>query len=87
MPKRTVVYQQMPWLGGRNTSLDPALIDPTQLVTADNVLFDTDGAKKRRPGFASFGRVGDGRLDVDLILDSSVLSDGIIDASIGLKEY
>lgn len=51
MAKRTIVYQQMPWLGGRNTTLDPSIVPQNQLVTADNTLFSTDLARRKRPGF------------------------------------
>jgi len=51
MPKRTVIYQQMPWLGGRNTTLDPSIVPNNQLVIADNTLFSTDLARRKRAGF------------------------------------
>jgi hypothetical protein len=49
--KRTVEYQQMPWLGGRNSTLDPAIVPNNQLSIADNTLFATDLARRKRPGF------------------------------------
>lgn len=51
MAKRTQVYQQMPWLGGRNTTLDASIVPTNQLVVADNTLFATDLARRKRPGF------------------------------------
>lgn len=51
MAKRTSVYQQMPWLGGRNTTLDASIVPNNQLSVADNTLFSTDLARRKRPGF------------------------------------
>jgi hypothetical protein len=51
MAKRTTLYQQMPWLGGRNTTLDPSIVPNNQLVVADNTFFTTDLARRKRPGF------------------------------------
>jgi len=50
MPKRTTLFQQMPWLGGVNTSQDEGLIGFNELTQADNVLFATRGSKKPRSG-------------------------------------
>jgi hypothetical protein len=52
MAKRTQLFQLMPWLGGRNTTLDPAILEAGQLSIADNTLFSTDMARRKRPGFA-----------------------------------
>lgn len=41
----------MPWLGGRNTTLDASIVPNNQLVVADNTLFSTDLARRKRPGF------------------------------------
>lgn len=54
MAKRTSLYQQMPWLGGRNANLDPSIIPHNQLETADNTFFTTDMARRKRPGFQNF---------------------------------
>lgn len=54
MAKRTQIYQQMPWLGGRNTNLDPSIVPNNQLVVADNTLFSTDLARRKRGGFQYF---------------------------------
>jgi hypothetical protein len=54
MGKRTLVYQQMPWLGGRNTTLDPSIIPNNQLAVADNTLFHLDLARRKRAGFQYF---------------------------------
>lgn len=51
MAKRTSVYQLMPWLGGRNSTLDASIVPNNQLVIADNTLFSTDLARRKRPGF------------------------------------
>lgn len=50
MPLRTELFQQLPWVGGVNTSLDPAMIPQNQLVKADNLIFDTRGSRKVREG-------------------------------------
>lgn len=54
MGKRTQLYQQMPWLGGRNTTLDPAILPNNQLSVADNTLFSTDLARRKRAGLQYF---------------------------------
>lgn len=51
MAKRTQVFQLMPWLGGRNTTLDPAIVPNNQLVAADNTLFSIDLARRKRAGW------------------------------------
>lgn len=51
MAKRTEIYQLMPWLGGRNTTLDAAILPNNQLAVADNTLFSTDLARRKRGGF------------------------------------
>lgn len=44
-PSREVTLQEVPILpAGINTRLDPALLDPSQLPDAENVLFDRGGA-------------------------------------------
>lgn len=50
MGKRTKLFQIMPWTGGLNTSIDPAMIDPQQLTRADNTVFGTRASKKVREG-------------------------------------
>lgn len=50
MPSRTNLTQFLPWQGGVNASLDPALIGQGELTRADNVLFDTKESKKPRNG-------------------------------------
>jgi len=54
MPKRTQIFNQLPWSGGLNTSVDPGAIPPGQLVQADNIVFDTSGTRKKREGIDSF---------------------------------
>jgi len=39
-----------PWLGGLNTSVDPMILDPQNLTIADNIIFTTSGARKKRGG-------------------------------------
>ncbi|MCB0156472.1 MAG: hypothetical protein KDF65_16865, partial [Anaerolineae bacterium] len=50
MPKRTQVFQQLPWIGGLNTSRDRAMISPNQLTIADNIQMDVQGIKRKREG-------------------------------------
>lgn len=53
MPLRTKLFQQLPWVGGVNTSLNEAMIPQNQLVQADNLVFDTRGSRKLREGIDS----------------------------------
>ena len=50
MAARTQLFQQLPWIGGVNTSQDDSLIPPNQLVRADNCIFDTKGTRRKRDG-------------------------------------
>jgi hypothetical protein len=50
MPSRALIFKQMPWTGGLNTSLDEATIPAHQLTVADNVVFATSGSRKKREG-------------------------------------
>lgn len=52
MPQRTSLFQQLPWVGGVITSIDEALIPPTALTVADNVIFATRNSRKKRDGLA-----------------------------------
>lgn len=54
MPLRTKPFAVLPWDGGLNTALDSGLIPNTDLVQADNIIFDTSGARIKRGGFAYF---------------------------------
>ncbi len=54
MPRRTQVYQQIPWTGGVNTSVDPGVLPPNDLVQADNVQFAASGSRLKREGFDFF---------------------------------
>lgn len=54
MGKSTQFYQLMPWLGGRNSTLDPSIVPNNQLTRADNTLFSLDLARRKRPGFIYF---------------------------------
>lgn len=51
MPQRTLLFQQLPWVGGVATSIDEALIPANALTVADNVIFATRGSRKKRDGF------------------------------------
>ncbi|MCK5016135.1 MAG: hypothetical protein KAS32_03605 [Candidatus Peribacteraceae bacterium] len=50
MPLRTKFFKMLPWVGGVNTSVDPSVIDPNELIQADNVTFDTRGSRRVREG-------------------------------------
>lgn len=50
MPSRTSIFQQFPWVGGVNTSLDESTIPANQLVRAENCVFGTRGSRKKREG-------------------------------------
>lgn len=51
---RTKPFAVLPWDGGLNTALDSGLIPNTDLVQAENIIFDTSGARIKRGGFAYF---------------------------------
>lgn len=50
MPYRTKIFKLLPWIGGVNTSLDPAIIPPNQLVKAENLTFGVRGSRQMRDG-------------------------------------
>jgi hypothetical protein len=50
MPKSTTVFNVFPWVGGINTSVDKSVVDPQELIAADNTIFDSRGAKRVREG-------------------------------------
>jgi len=50
MAIRSKLFTLMPWNGGINDSADPGAIPATDLVTADNILYTTAGARIKRPG-------------------------------------
>lgn len=54
MPRRTQIYFRSPWSGGLNSSIDPGAIPDTDLVTADNIVFTTSGARIKREGHSYF---------------------------------
>lgn len=39
-----------PWVGGLNTSVDPIILDPQNLVQADNIVFTNSGSRRKRGG-------------------------------------
>lgn len=55
MPSKTQVYLKFPWDGGLNSSRDPGVINDNDLVTADNVILGTTGARTKREGLDEFG--------------------------------
>lgn len=48
VPQRTQIFRQVPWIGGINTSVDSGVLNPQELVTADNVVFTATGARIKR---------------------------------------
>lgn len=69
MAKRTTVFQLMPWLGGRQVTLDASIVPNNQLVAADNTLFSLDLARRKRGGFQY--------LDASAIGPSAVIKHGV----------
>lgn len=54
MPKRTQLFQQIPWTGGLNSSVDPGVLPVSDLVTANNVVFASTSARVKREGMSYF---------------------------------
>ena len=54
MPRRTQVFQKIPWTGGVNSSVDPGILPVNDLVQADNVVFTTSGSRLKREGHEYF---------------------------------
>lgn len=54
MPRKTQVFQMLPWVGGVNTSVDPGVLNPQELVQADNVVFTNTGARIKREALSYF---------------------------------
>lgn len=50
MARVTQLFQKIPWTGGLNDSVDSGIIDPNDLVQADNVQFATNGSRLKREG-------------------------------------
>lgn len=50
MPPRTSIFKVMPWDGGVNSSLDPSMIPPNQVILGDNYYVGTRTAKAQRDG-------------------------------------
>lgn len=48
----TTLFQQLPWDGGLNASLDEAMIPTAQLTVADNIVMDSRGSKRKREGIS-----------------------------------
>jgi hypothetical protein len=51
MPRRTQIYQKIPWTGGINSAVDPGVLPDNDLQAAENIVFGTSGSRKRREGF------------------------------------
>lgn len=60
MPSRVLTFNQRPWQGGLNTAVDPALLSPDELTRAENIVFSTSGARKRRDGFGLWDHIATG---------------------------
>jgi hypothetical protein len=50
MARKTQLWKLLPWVGGMNTSLDPAMIPENQLVNSENITIGVDDFKKKREG-------------------------------------
>lgn len=50
MPSRLTTFSRFPWTGGLNTSVDASLLDPNDLLQADNIIFTTQGTRRKREG-------------------------------------
>lgn len=50
MALTTQLFLLNPWVGGQNTSQDPALIPNNQLAIADHIIFGVRGTRKKREG-------------------------------------
>lgn len=46
-----------PWQGGLNTTQDPIILDPQNLVQADNISFTLSGSRRKRGGQARYNAV------------------------------
>lgn len=51
------VFPLIPWTGGLNLKQNPTLADPSQLVQADDVVYDFDGTRHKRGGQQHRNRV------------------------------
>lgn len=61
-----------PWIGGYNPSVDPIILNPQQLQTAENLQFVNDGGRSKRGGItyvnnASTAVIKVGSVGVDLV--------------------
>ena len=54
MPSSNQALIIHPWAGGLDTTKAPTLLDPSSLVTATNIEYDTSGARKKRLGTARY---------------------------------
>lgn len=54
MARRTVIFNQYPWNGGLNSSLDSGFIPSNDLVQADNIVFTSSGARLKRDNLNYF---------------------------------
>lgn len=73
MARRSQLFSLMPWTGGVNDSSDPGAIPSNDLVTADNIINSTSGARIKRYGFSY---VDDGALPAvsSITLTSNVVT-------------
>lgn len=54
MPRRTQIFQKIPWTGGVNSSVDPGVLSSNELVQADNLVFAASSSRLKREGFDYF---------------------------------
>lgn len=59
MARRTQIFQQIPWNGGINSSVDSGIIPSTDLTIADNVLFSSSGSRLKREGHSYYDTLSD----------------------------
>jgi len=50
MPPRTQLFQLLPWIGGMDTSSEPALIPENKLANAENLILGVNDSKQKREG-------------------------------------
>jgi hypothetical protein len=77
MPRRTEIYQQIPWDGGLNTSVDEAILDPNEVQKADNMTFKTTGARTKREGISLWDDGDTGSSEIIGMHDFWYVSSGV----------
>lgn len=54
MPTRIVPFIKSPWTGGINTSVEPGALPDNDLQIANNIIFATSQARKKREGYSFY---------------------------------